>query len=264
MYMPTVARFTARDPLPQNGEPILLLSPYWYANNAPVLLIDPSGLLSINAIPPFKDAKCGEEAVYTWNFELSQIAGEFCGKVGLGKTVVGYFVQRVQIWCRNIACPPKCAGDCPTPPEPLGAPDLVFYEAWEVYRNSKQARVLDDKTGTYTDQFNFDFNKKDQCGYRIAKGEVKFFCKSDTKDLGGVNREGLWKIKPLLVGKNDCDGDAGELPARDEKDGVPGFWPDKEKKFKDGKSAVHTLNVTYNLCKEPGSCVATPSPKPKP
>ena len=46
MYMPTVARFTARDPLPQNGEPVLInrLHPYVYAYNNPANRIDPSGL----------------------------------------------------------------------------------------------------------------------------------------------------------------------------------------------------------------------------
>lgn len=46
MYMPTVARFTARDPLPPHKDPILLQQPfpYVYALNMPMRLIDPSGL----------------------------------------------------------------------------------------------------------------------------------------------------------------------------------------------------------------------------
>ena len=58
MYMPTLARFTARDPMPPDGEPVLFgglpngLSsvapyashPYGYASNNPLAYTDPSGL----------------------------------------------------------------------------------------------------------------------------------------------------------------------------------------------------------------------------
>lgn len=55
MYMPTVARFTARDPLPTNGDPVLIktLHPYAYANNNPSKTTDPSGL---DAAEDFEDA----------------------------------------------------------------------------------------------------------------------------------------------------------------------------------------------------------------
>jgi len=46
MYMPTVARFTARDPLPENGNPVVFLAmtPYAYAAGNPVNVTDASGL----------------------------------------------------------------------------------------------------------------------------------------------------------------------------------------------------------------------------
>ena len=53
MYTPTLARFTARDPMPPDGEPLLLgfirdtsafQQPYAYAKNSPLLYVDPSGL----------------------------------------------------------------------------------------------------------------------------------------------------------------------------------------------------------------------------
>ncbi len=54
MYMPTLARFTARDPMPPDGEPVLLgRSTYEYADNNPVNEFDPSGLspLILGPIP---------------------------------------------------------------------------------------------------------------------------------------------------------------------------------------------------------------------
>ena len=45
MYMPTLARFTARDPMPPDGEPMLLgASRYGYVRNNPLNFVDPSGL----------------------------------------------------------------------------------------------------------------------------------------------------------------------------------------------------------------------------
>src|SRR5438046_3070960 len=116
MYMPTVARFTARDPLPQNGEPVLFPTPYWYGNNSPALSIDPSGMLTITGIEPFPDAKCGAHADYTWDFELAKKPIDIpCPLVGAGRG--GYFVQRVEIWCENATCPTTCGEDCPNVPE---------------------------------------------------------------------------------------------------------------------------------------------------
>ena len=74
MYMPTLARFTARDPLPPDGEPVLLRgipiltragSQYKYANNNPTSFTDPSGMqVGVDEpypSPPFP--KPGEECV---------------------------------------------------------------------------------------------------------------------------------------------------------------------------------------------------------
>ncbi len=50
MYQPTLGRFTARDPMPENGVLVggIPQSSYWYANNNPVNFVDPSGLQSKN------------------------------------------------------------------------------------------------------------------------------------------------------------------------------------------------------------------------
>src|SRR5207302_834859 len=69
MYMPTLARFTARDPVPPNGEPVLLgrvpdalagyapSSPYEYANNDPLRYTDASGLQPSDSVCQ-KKPKC--------------------------------------------------------------------------------------------------------------------------------------------------------------------------------------------------------------
>ncbi|MDA0834157.1 MAG: hypothetical protein O2955_07200 [Planctomycetota bacterium] len=52
MYMPVLARFTARDPLPQNESVLLGEIPehaYSYVNSNPVNQIDPSGFLTLTA-----------------------------------------------------------------------------------------------------------------------------------------------------------------------------------------------------------------------
>lgn len=54
MYQPTLARFTARDPLPQNG-PVLMgrvpSSVYAYTENNPIVQIDPSGMVIVDFRP---------------------------------------------------------------------------------------------------------------------------------------------------------------------------------------------------------------------
>jgi hypothetical protein len=64
MYMPTLARFTARDPLPPDGEPVLLeglpdgvssippSTPFAYAGNSPANYIDPDGMKYGSPSPP--------------------------------------------------------------------------------------------------------------------------------------------------------------------------------------------------------------------
>ena len=52
MYMPTLARFTALDPMPPDGEPVLLgASRYAYVENDPMNRSDPSGLRQGQGVP---------------------------------------------------------------------------------------------------------------------------------------------------------------------------------------------------------------------
>lgn len=52
MYMPVLARFSARDPLPIERDLVLLGATYAYVNNSPIGKIDPSGLDPIPATVP--------------------------------------------------------------------------------------------------------------------------------------------------------------------------------------------------------------------
>jgi len=66
MYMPTLARFTARDPLGED-EAVLLdrnlpsLQPYIYAANNPVRFVDPSGLFPLLLAGPITPPKDNDE-----------------------------------------------------------------------------------------------------------------------------------------------------------------------------------------------------------
>ena len=58
MYMPTLARFSSRDPLPDDDKPILgsnpqaaYTAPYVYVSNAPTVMSDPSGLGPVPPVP---------------------------------------------------------------------------------------------------------------------------------------------------------------------------------------------------------------------
>jgi hypothetical protein len=252
MYMPTVARFASRDPLPEDGEPVVLGTSYWYADNSPIMLIDPSGMMAIEPVGTFPKSECGKNAVYTWNFVLPKKASAYCG-FGNG----GYFVQKVQIWCKRLLC--GC--DCPKPPQKLGAPDVTYYEAWDVGPNSTMANVQTGKKpkSSFTDQSNF-LAAKGYCGYNIAKGEVRFFCKKDTGDLGAVGKGNkTWKINQEFSGTNpDCRSGSAEIPATDNEDNVKKFWPAKSK---DGPE-MRERSCIYECCEPSPFCNCNGTPKP--
>ncbi len=71
MYMPELGRFTARDPMPEDGVLVggLPQNSYWYANNNPLNMADPSGL----AAEPVFDNSCSlqEQACIIEAWELA-------------------------------------------------------------------------------------------------------------------------------------------------------------------------------------------------
>jgi hypothetical protein len=255
MYMPTVARFTSRDPLPQDGEPVLLGTSYWYANNSPTMLVDPSGMFSIEPVKPVpKECVCNKDLVFKWDFILAKNAEEYCKSKNPKDPKSGYFIQKIKIWCDRVPC--KGCPKCPKLPATLGKPDTTFYEAWEVEANSKVAKVRASGLLDYTDLFGFR-GIMGLCGFNFIIGEVRFFCKKDIKKdpPPAVGKENdTWKIRKPFGTK--CPGSSYDTPATDNDAYVNTFWSN----FKGGVPQSHVLDCTYECCNPKPSCDCEPTP----
>lgn len=133
MYMPTVARFTARDPLPEKEEPILmremskelqlLTQSYAYTMSNPLGAVDPTGLVPsciglLCLCAPDPDAKKGCS-------DLSKMTVRAKEK---DKCPAGYTKTKTELYqltpkkllSTTYACW-KCDGDCPQvkPTDPI-------------------------------------------------------------------------------------------------------------------------------------------------
>lgn len=117
--------------------------------------------LSISVQSPLARGPCGQRRV-RWIFALGSPA-----------PADGYIVQQVDEYNEESECP--SFGRC------LARPTSTFWEAWFVNRGDTHEHLH--ATLGFTDQSAFG-GSPDKAGYRVHNGEVKFFRKSVTGDLG--------------------------------------------------------------------------------
>ena len=173
--------------------------------------VDPSGRIRIS-VHSDKWAKvgCGLRNEISWRFELDT-APNPCPDGG-------YLVQKVEVRCEIIKCPcDVCSFQSPT------QPDKVFYEAWPVRSNriSPYAGIV----ATDTDAHTID---RGTCGNYSARGEIRYFCRSQTGNLGepglpGTDSGGLWELgREYKAG--DCTVSGVTLPSTDDPNDVKDWW----------------------------------------
>ncbi len=120
--------------------------------------------LSVSSVGNLVKGACGSYSK-RWDFTL-----------GAAASADGYIVQQVDFYEDIMKCP--SLGRCPA------RPTLTFWEAWPVAKGATVHSVH--ATAGYTDQSSYS-GKPGKPGYVGAFGEIKFFLKSVTGDLGTFN-----------------------------------------------------------------------------
>jgi RHS repeat-associated protein len=231
VYSPSLVRWLSRDRLGLDAG----TNVYVYARSNPGTAVDPSGDLVISLLRDnLKEKSCGFEPRAEWDFTL--------GRVSRAKDdCEGYFVQKTEVRC-NIGLCPDCPVTLPVPPT------YVFYEAWFVDKGKEreQTRYLPGPgrraLGDYTDAF--EWKSLNRCGVFKILGEVKFFCKTVTGDLGGIGRsspDGTWRISIPRGSECGISQSSGNVPSTG---GKPTWWEDTPL---DGP-ATHFLTASWCCC----------------
>ncbi len=215
MYMPTVARFTARDPLPMNGDPILLGSfpPYTYADGNPVDGIDPSGMLTIRRSTKKRGhllgkQPCGNPARVFFDFLLdSDYTVMVRGKeiTRHGAPCDGFLIQRVLVECRVNDCADKAHEE-----------SFEYFESWKVKKHAQT--FVAQQNQLFTDEALYNIPDKTEGSFR-QYGEVKFYCNEDVDSRA-------WPLTntPVFYGTGPCRVTSGGLPSTQKE---PAFWSKK-------------------------------------
>lgn len=120
--------------------------------------------LSVSAVGALAKGPCGRYRK-RWDFTL-----------GAPASADGYIVQQVDFYEDIMTCP--SLGQCPV------NPTLTFWEAWPVAKGAT-VHSMHSAAG-YTDQSAYP-GKSGKPGYVGAFGEIKFYLKSVTGDLGSFN-----------------------------------------------------------------------------
>ncbi len=105
----------------------------------------------------------------------------------------GYLVQHVQVFSQSANCPGTASL-----PNPLPNPKLEYWEAWPVPFNathSTDRQSIPLKKGgavaqtlVFTDTSRIDQSWPNQSGAYLATGDLRFYLKSVTGDLGSANQ----------------------------------------------------------------------------
>jgi RHS repeat-associated protein len=221
-YEAAVGRWNSVDPL----QFVQLSNPYLYGHNRPLVLGDPSGMISICIQTNNTMVPCGQKIIMRFIFSL--VVVPHCD---------GYLVQHMTVWCDIEDC---VRGRCPThqPPEPCAD----FYEAWHIPPGESTP-----KTGLgYTDRWG-TLDTLNTCGVFFAKATIKFFC---TKVSGDLDK--AWAHQPnapfnTCLGKQCASITPGGLPAKRASD-----LTEDEQTWLESKSAEqareHSLFESWNCC----------------
>jgi RHS repeat-associated protein len=235
-YRPALARWLIRDPVREGA------NHYVYARNTPTLATDPSGaVIEITA----KATRLGKQ-----NCAGSPLGGTFVGwnfKLNPPATCDGYLIQKVSVSCFVQPC--KGCDPCNVNLDSLSIPTATFWEAWDV-KAGKDIPVAQDEGITvkgqqlkmpFTDLANSP-NGTGSCGLVASHGEVRFYCKEDTKDLGKTGTSGLWKVGTQYpIGGNCPTTNAGVNPSTGKE---PDFWKGP---WQDGP-AYRSFYANWNCC----------------
>lgn len=105
----------------------------------------------------------------------------------------GYLVQHVQVFSQSATCPGTASL-----PNPLPNPKLEYWEAWPVplkatHSTDRQSIPLMKggavaQTLVFTDTSRIDQSWPNQSGAYLATGDLRFYLKSVTGDLGSANQ----------------------------------------------------------------------------
>lgn len=165
---------------------------------------------------------CGQYRV-RWVFSLDSPAPED-----------GYIVQQIDFHNDEKGCDQPRVNSTPL------APSLTFWEAWFV----KAGKKLDQTTidDAWTDQSSAA-KRDNTSGTLAARGEVKFFSKKTTGDIGDFNKA---PAKPIGGWGPGAEPQSGALPSTKTK---PGWWGDAAIEG----AATRWASSWWNCCGDEGS-----------
>lgn len=203
-YDSALGRFLGRDPMNHGARSVLRDNTYSYAALSPLDNVDPLGLLTIKPVNPKPKLvmMCGQVNHVEFDFKFQ--------KHNKKAPCDGYFVQWVRIWRKQNPC--KDCDECNITDKNLrdDKPDVEYLEAWPV-KDGAEADEDHAKLG-YTDQFRFR-NDRLTCGMIVLKTEARFYCRSDTGDLGRPGQRPNDPNSPWRPGDDGGVEQADKLPS---------------------------------------------------